>query len=118
MFRLSVLNESFLPEKIIIIIIIIKQQNKTTKLKTKQNKKQKNKKNKNKKPQQGLYSIYLPMPQTEHVSATGSKRIKLNLCTRIKSIQNSLKIYSSNSSFIFMLKVCLESTYFTETKIF
>ena len=58
------------------------------------------------------------MPQTEHVSATGSKRIKLNLCTRIKSIQNSLKIYSSNSSFIFMLKVCLESTYFTETKIF
>ena len=63
---------------------------------------------KKKKPQQGLYSIYPPMPQTERVSATGTRRIKLNLCTRVKFLQNGLKRYSPNSSYIFILRVCLE----------
>ena len=90
MFRLSVPNESFLPGK-------------------KQKKKRKS-------PTRSI--LYIPVPQTERVSATGTRRIKLNLCTRVKFLQNGLKRYSPNSSFIFMLKVCSESTYFTETKIF
>ena len=76
---------------------------------------------KNKNPQQGLYSIYLPllpMPQTERVSATGTRRIKLNLCTRVKFLQNGLKRYSPNSSYIFILRVCLEFAYFAKIKIF
>ena len=95
MFRLSVPNESFLPGK--------------------------KQKKKNKNPQQGLYSIYLPllpMPQTERVSATGTRRIKLNLCTRVKFLQNGLKRYSPNSSYIFILRVRLEFAYFAKTKNF
>ena len=121
MFRLSVPNESFLPGK-------------------------KQKKNKN--PQQGLYSVLVWIAlnfatsafshffffffffffyisrvlqnrgTNERVSATGTRRIKLNLCTRVKFLQNGLKRYSPNSSYIFILRVCLEFAYFAKTKIF
>ena len=54
----------------------------------------------------------------ERVSATGTRRIKLNLCTRVKFLQNGLKRYSPNSSYIFILRVCLEFAYFAKIKIF